>query len=64
MQGLLGALKTLPMFAVIFISNRLSTCTFVVPVEIIKMNVSDYWDTIVFTEEAKRKSNNLYGEDA
>lgn len=61
MQGLLGALNALPMCAMIFLSNRISTCTFVIPVEIIKIIVSDYWNTIVFTEEPKRKSKDLYG---
>lgn len=33
----------------------------IIPEDIIEIKVSDYWDSIIFTEEAKRINNELYG---
>lgn len=39
-----------------WVSNHIIT-----PEEVIEIKVSDYWDTIVFSEEAKKINNELYG---
>lgn len=36
----------------------------IVPVEIIRINVRDYWETVAFSEEARRINTVLYGEAA